>query len=148
MDSLIANHAYLALFILSFLAATLIPLGSEWLLILLLTKGHDPVVSVILATLGNSLGACTTYFIGLYGGSWLIEKVLRIDSSQQQRAERFYSRYGIWSLLLSWLPVVGDPICLAGGILRVRFDYFTILVVSGKLTRYAVVGWLTLQTVG
>ena len=148
MDDLIANHALPALFILSFLAATLIPLGSEWLLILLLVKGHDPVLTVALATTGNSLGACTTYLVGFYGGPWLIEKILRISREQQQRAERYYARYGIWSLLLSWLPVIGDPLCLIGGVMRIRIEYCASLVVCGKLSRYAVVAWLTLQAVG
>jgi membrane protein YqaA with SNARE-associated domain len=148
MDILIAEHAWLALFVLSFLAATLIPLGSEWLLVLLLVDGQSPIPLISLATAGNSLGACTTYAVGLYGGPWLVRKVLRIDDEQQQRAENFYCRYGSWSLLLSWLPVIGDPLCLAGGVLRVGFARFVVLVASGKLVRYAVVGWLTLQAAG
>ena len=145
MDVLIAEHAWLALFVLSFLAATLIPLGSEWLLVLLLVDGQSPLPLIALATAGNSLGACTTYAVGLYGGPWLVRKVLRIDDEQQQRAENFYCRYGAWSLLLSWLPIIGDPLCLAGGVLRVGFVRFVVLVSSGKLVRYAVVAWLTLQ---
>ena len=148
MDLLIVDHAWLALFILSFLAATILPLGSEWLLVLLLAEGHSPAPLLILATAGNTLGAFTTYAIGLYGGPWLIRKVLRVDTEQQQRAEKFYSRYGSWSLLLSWLPIVGDPLCLAGGVLRVGFIRFFVLVLIGKLARYATVTWLTLQTVG
>lgn len=148
MDTLIAEHAWLALFVLSFLAATLVPLGSEWLLVLLLVDGQSPLPLIALATAGNSLGACTTYAVGLYGGPWLVRKVLRIDDEQQQRAENFYCRYGSWSLLLSWLPIIGDPLCLAGGILRVGFTRFVVLVSSGKLVRYAVVGWLTLQAAG
>ncbi len=148
MDALIAEHAWLALFVLSFLAATLIPLGSEWLLVLLLVDGQSPMPLIALATAGNSLGACSTYAIGLYGGPWLVRKVLRIDDEQQRRAENFYCRYGSWSLLLSWLPVIGDPLCLAGGVLRVGFARFVVLVASGKLVRYAAVGWLTLQASG
>ncbi len=148
MELFIADHAWLALFILSFLAATILPLGSEWLLVLLLAEGHSPEPLVALATLGNTLGACTTYAIGLFGGPWLIRKVLRIDAEQQRRAERYYSRYGSWSLLLSWLPLVGDPLCLAGGVLRVGFLRFFVLVLVGKLARYATVSWLTLQAVG
>ena len=145
MDLLITDHPWLGLFVLSFLAATVLPLGSEWLLVLLLSKGLDPAPLVGLATLGNTLGACTTYAIGLYGGPWLKEKVLRIDADQQQRAERFYARYGSWSLLLSWLPIVGDPLCLVGGVLRVGFARFLLLVLSGKFIRYATLAWLTLQ---
>lgn len=147
MHEFLANYGYLALFILSFLASTLIPLGSEWLLVAVLLKNHDPVLSVALATAGNYLGACTTYAIGVYGGPLLVRKVLRIDEAAEQRADRFYSRYGSWSLLLSWLPVIGDPLCLIGGILKVGFTRFSVLVFSGKLARYATVAWLTLSGV-
>lgn len=148
MDVLIVDHPCLALFVLSFLAATLVPIGSEWLLILLLSRGGDPALLVAVATAGNSLGACTTYAVGLYGSSWLITRVLRIDPEQQHRAEQYYARYGSWSLLLSWLPIVGDAICLVGGLLQVGFVRFAVLVASGKLVRYAVVSWLTLKAVG
>lgn len=144
MHDFLAGHGYPALFLLSFLASTLIPLGSEWLLVTLLLKGRDPVGAVALASLGNYLGACTTYAIGLYGGPLLIRKVLRIDAEAEQRADSYYRRYGSWSLLFSWLPVVGDPLCLAGGLLKVGFVRFSILVFTGKLARYALVAWLTL----
>ena len=142
---MLVDHGYPALFFLSFLASTLIPLGSEWLLVVMLLNHRDPFTAVIVATIGNYLGACTTYWLGVYGGPWLIRKVLRIDERAEARAERFYARYGSWSLLLSWLPLVGDPLCLVGGVLGIGFFRFSTLVVAGKLGRYAAVGWLTLQ---
>jgi len=145
MDSLIADSAWTALFILSFLAATLVPLGSEWLLALLIMQNYDPTVSLLIATSGNTLGACTTYGLGIYGSSWVTEKVLRIDPEKRLRAEQFYQRYGFWSLLFTWLPVIGDPICLVGGILRINFPRFVILAGLGKLARYTIVVWLALQ---
>ncbi|PLX98100.1 MAG: hypothetical protein C0623_13705 [Desulfuromonas sp.] len=145
MDSLIADSAWTALFILSFLAATLVPLGSEWLLALLIMQKYDPTVSLLIATSGNTLGACTTYGLGIYGSSWVTEKVLRIDPEKRLRAEQFYQRYGFWSLLFTWLPVIGDPICLVGGILRINFPRFVILAGLGKLARYTIVVWLALQ---
>lgn len=135
---------YGSLFLLSFLAATLLPLGSEWLLVMMLAGGSDPLLSVATATAGNFLGAVTTYLIGIYGGGWLIEKVMGVTPRQQERANRYYRRYGAFSLLFSWLPVVGDPLCLVGGVLRINFGLFALLVVSGKLARYAVTAWLTL----
>ncbi|MBT8359229.1 MAG: DedA family protein [Desulfobacterales bacterium] len=140
MEEILIDHGYLALFILSFLASTVIPLGSEWLLAALIVKGFDPAVSIGLATIGNTLGACTTYLIGLYGGDFLIKKALKIDDHSRRRAERIYSRYGSWSLLFSWLPVIGDPLCLIGGALKARFAFFFILVFAGKLARYVAVG--------
>lgn len=144
MHDFLAHHGLPALFALSFLASTLIPLGSEWLLVTLLLKKHDPVIAVSVASVGNYLGACTSYFIGLYGGTWLTRKVLRIDEKGEKRAERFYDRYGCWSLLFSWLPVVGDPLCLMGGLLKIGFTRFSLLVFSGKLARYVFVAWITL----
>lgn len=145
MHETLTAYGYPALFLLSFLASTLIPLGSEWLLIALLVQRHDPLATVIIATTGNYLGACTCYAIGIYGGKLLTEKLLRIDAAARDRAERFFSRYGSWSLLFSWLPVIGDPLCLAGGVLRIPFPRFSLLVASGKAARYALVAWLTLQ---
>lgn len=139
MSDLITSHAYLTLFLLSFLASTIVPVGSEWLLAALVVGGYDPASCVAVATAGNTLGACTTYGIGLYGGPFLIGRILRIGDEARQSAERFYARYGSWSLLLSWLPIVGDPLCLVGGILRVRFGRFSILVFLGKLARYIIV---------
>ncbi|MFZ5798747.1 MAG: YqaA family protein [Thermodesulfobacteriota bacterium] len=145
MEELLLSHGILALFLLGFLAATLMPLGSEWLLVALLIKGYDPLPAVAAATAGNTLGACTTYWIGLWGAPMVINKLLRIDARQQAKAEAVYARYGSWSLFFSWLPVVGDPLCLVGGILRVRFVPFFILVLSGKLSRYVLVSVATLQ---
>lgn len=147
MEEFLLNHGLLTLFLLSFLASTLVPLGSEWLLVSLLLQGTDPKWAVGLATVGNTLGAFTTYLIGWYGGTYLVRKVLRINDLSRQRAERIYARYGCWSLLLSWLPVIGDPLCLVGGVLRVGFGRFTLLVFGGKLARYLAVCWVTLDLV-
>jgi membrane protein YqaA with SNARE-associated domain len=144
MDALLTDNGYAALFLVSFLASTLLPLGSEWLLVILILRGSDPVMSVVIATAGNYCGACTTYWIGLYGSSFMIARVLRIDENARERAERFYEKYGSWSLLLSWAPIVGDPLCLVGGLLEVGFLRFSLLVFSGKLARYIAVASLTL----
>ena len=145
MHEWLTNYGLFSLFLLSFLASTLIPLGSEWLVVAMLLSGSEPFAVVAVATTGNYLGALSTYWIGLYGGDFLKVRVLRMDDKDTARAERFYSRFGSYSLLLSFLPVVGDPLCLIGGLLRVRFIRFTLLVVAGKLARYAAVAWLTLQ---
>ncbi|OBQ51711.1 YqaA family protein [Halodesulfovibrio spirochaetisodalis] len=136
---------YPALFFLSFLAATVLPLGSEWLLIAMVAGSFEPTTSVIVATAGNTLGACTTYAIGIWGGAYLINRILRIDEKSQQKAQSFYSKWGQWSLLLSWVPIIGDPLCLVGGIARMRFSLFLLLVLTGKFVRYAALAWLTMQ---
>ncbi|QEM66837.1 DedA family protein [Geobacter sp. FeAm09] len=139
---------YMALFTLSFLASTLVPLGSEWLLVLMLTRGYEPLATVAAATAGNYLGAVTTWLIGMYGGRWLIERVLRVSPEQEERARSHYRRYGAFSLLFSWLPVIGDPLCMVGGMMRINFGLFSVLVASGKLLRYAVTAWITLRIAG
>ncbi len=141
-DILLAEPGLGALFLASFLASTLLPLGSEWLLALLLTRGCPAPAAVAVATAGNTLGACTTWLIGRYGGPWLVRRVLRLGAAEQARAEALYARWGTWSLLLSWLPVVGDPLCLVGGVLRVGFGRFLLLVTAGKFARYAALAWL------
>ena len=146
MQEWLVNYGYYSLFLLSFLAATLVPIGSEWLLVtMLLSATSEPVAAVVVATAGNLLGAFSTYWVGRYGGDYLKRRVLRLDEDKTRRAESFYARFGSYSLLLSFLPVVGDALCLIGGVLRVRFIRFSLLVASGKFARYAAVAWITLQ---
>jgi membrane protein YqaA with SNARE-associated domain len=137
MESFLFHNGLTALFVVSFLAATILPLGSEWLLVALLLQAQQPTQVVAVATLGNFLGACTTYALGLWGSTFIMEKILRIDKNQRQRATRLYQKYGSWTILLSWLPVIGDPLCLVGGSLRLNFFLFSLLAFSGKLARYA-----------
>jgi len=145
MSDFFINYGLWSLFFISFCASTLLPLGSEWLLIALLLQGINPVATVAVATLGNSLGAGTNYLIGFYGGDWLIEKVLRIDENRQRQAVRWFNRYGSWALLLAWLPIIGDPLCLVAGILRTPLLRFSLLVTTGKGLRYTVLTILTLS---
>ena len=144
MMTFLSHYGYVSLFLLSFLASTIIPIGSEWLLITMVIKGMNPILSVASATTGNTLGACTTYAIGIYGSEWVSRKLLRFDELSRKRAEMFYAKFGVWSLLFSWLPIVGDPLCLAGGLLRINFGVFLLLVFVGKLLRYGLLAVLVM----
>jgi len=144
MHDFFTNYGYISLFMLSFLASTIVPLGSEWLLVALVVGGYDPMLSVAVATIGNTLGACTTYWIGLFGGPFLIVRILRISDEARLKAERLYAQYGSWSLLLSWVPIIGDSICLVGGMLRISLGKFSVFVLAGKLVRYTIVSLLAL----
>ncbi len=144
MPEILTQHDLLSLFLLSFCASTLLPLGSEWLLIALLLKGSSPFTVILVASVGNSLGAVSSYLIGLGGSRWLIEKLLRISVEAQQKARHWFQIYGKWALLFSWLPVVGDPLCLVAGSLKHRFDTFVLFVALGKTARYSLVALLTL----
>ena len=145
MQELLLANGYPALFLLSFCASTLIPLGSEWLLVALLVKGFAPLPVVMVASAGNVLGACTSYLVGIYGSAFLTTTVLRIDAADRARAGQLFNRYGSWCLLLSWLPVVGDPLCLLAGVMRIGFGRFVMLVTTGKVARYALVAWATVE---
>ena len=142
MEPTTLAESYIILFGVSFLAATIIPLGSEWLLAAMVVSGSNTPFAVAIASSGNYLGAVTTYLIGLYGGVFLIRRVLKISAEKEEKARRAYDRYGAWTLLFSWLPVLGDPICLAGGMMKTGFLSFSLLVFTGKLARYSLVAWL------
>jgi membrane protein YqaA with SNARE-associated domain len=142
LSSLAQTPSLPLLFTVSFLAATVLPLGSEWLLVLMISQGFSSSEAVIAASIGNYLGSCTTYMIGLYGSGYIIQKILRIDATQLGRAEKLYEKYGSWSLVLSWFPVVGDPLCLVAGVFKVHWLRFSLLVFLGKFSRYASVAYL------
>lgn len=145
MQEFLAANGYPALFLLSFLASTLIPLGSEWLLVALIVQGFAPLPVALVASAGNTLGACTSYGIGICGSTFLTTRMLRLDEKNRARAERFFATYGIWSLLLSWLPVIGDPLCVVAGMMKTGFGRFVILVLTGKAVRYAAVAWAAVE---
>jgi membrane protein YqaA with SNARE-associated domain len=139
MEQFLLNNGLPALFILSFLAATVVPLGSEWLLVALIFQSFSVPEVVLVATVGNYLGACTTYAIGFWGADFLIHRLLRVDAEHEAKAAAFFRKYGSWSLLLSWVPLIGDPLCLIAGSLRLNFLLFSLLVFVGKVCRYALV---------
>jgi membrane protein YqaA with SNARE-associated domain len=133
---------YLFVFLVSFFSATILPLGSEGLL---LYYANDATLSVFYlwcwASLGNTLGGLTNWFFGLYLIRFEHEKWFPISAVTRQKAEFFFNKYGIWSLLFTWLPVVGDGIALVSGVLRTPIWYFLPLVLIGKAARYALILW-------
>ncbi len=142
-DSLFGFPDYPLLFALSFLASTVIPIGSEWLLVVMIMKGYPPESCVLVASVGNLLGACTTMWLGRWGSDYVTHRLLRMDVKQLDRAKRLYAKFGSWSLLFSWVSVVGDPLCLVAGLFRIHFLRFSVLVFFGKCARYALVAWAT-----
>jgi len=132
--------AYLTLFAWSFLAATVLPLASEPMLIALVRSRDEFAVPVLVATAGNYLGACTTYFLARMAARRL-QPVSEAVSSHA-RAAKLIERFGQPALLLSWVPLVGDAIVVVAGGVGIRFLPFSLWVLAGKLARYAVVAWL------
>ena len=127
-----------ALFFSALISSTLFPGGSEALLLYRLNDGGNALGLVAIATVGNVLGSLITYAMGRLGNAAIHQKWLRISTTQTERAEAWFQTYGKPSLLLAWLPIVGDPLCLIAGLLRCNVMAFLILVTIGKCVRYAV----------
>ena len=135
---LITNFGYLGLFLISFLAATLLPLGSEAAVTLMAIAEFNPSRILIVATIGNSLGALINYLVGKWGAAFIFTKYIQVDQSTLEKLEKVYGRWGAPVLFFAWLPFVGDPLTVAAGVLRVNIYVFTFWVVLGKLFRYYV----------
>mgnify|MGYP000935653041 CR=1 FL=1 len=136
--------SYGALFLSALIATSFLTMQSESVLVGLLVAGQKPVAYLlIIATLGNVLGAVINWGLGravrrFEGRSWF-----PASQEQMQRAQRWYLRYGRWSLLASWLPIVGDPITVVAGALRESFWPFVALVTLAKGGRYIVLAAMT-----
>ena len=132
---------YLTLFTVAFLSATLLPMGSEALLLYDVSQNHSLLLLWGFATLGNTLGSMVNYWLGLKGESYLEEKG-HLSAQKMQKARDFFDTYGGWTLLLSWAPVIGDPLTFIAGVLRYNFKWFSLIVAVAKGTRYAIVIFL------
>ena len=126
---------YLILFITSLISATLFPLGSEALLIYDIKEGYNLYLLLLFATIGNSLGSVINYFLGLKGEEYLLKKSL-IKESYIIKCKKYFDKYGLYTVLFSWLPIIGDPITFVAGILKYDFKKFLFLVIIAKFSRY------------
>ena len=126
---------YLILFFSAFISATLIPFGSEAVLIYDINQGYSIYILVIVATIGNSLGSILNYFLGLKGEEFLIKKKLLKEKSIL-KTKKYFDKYGSFCILFSWLPIIGDPITFMAGVLKYNLKIFIILVFIAKFTRY------------
>ena len=128
-----------SLFASSFLSATLLPGNSEVVLVAMLLSGvSQPWLLVLIATMGNSLGGRTNVILGRFFP-------LREKSRWQEKAVGWLKRYGAATLLLSWMPVIGDLLCLLAGWMRISWGPVLFFLCLGKALRYVLVAWATLQ---
>lgn len=134
---------YLTLFIVSFLSATLLPLGSEALLLYDISQNHLLILLWIFATSGNTLGSMVNYWLGLKGEAYL-ERKGHVSVEKMEKSRKFFAKYGGWTLLLSWVPVIGDPLTFVAGVLRYNWRYFTLIVFVSKGIRYGVLIWIVI----
>jgi len=140
-----AELGHVGLFIAAFLAATVLPLSSEIVLSGLLLSGLSPITLVTTATTGNVLGSLANYAFGYWASLFVVKKWLRMSEDDFVRAEQRFIKYGMFSLCFAWVPIIGDPLTVMAGVLRVRLQWFLVLVAAGKLLRYVVISYMVLQ---
>jgi membrane protein YqaA with SNARE-associated domain len=129
--------AYAGLLFSAFTSATLLPGSSEATLLALLAMGRGEAVAlVVVATVGNVLGSLVNWVLGRFFSTFRDRHWFPVKARSYDRAVAWYRRYGSWSLLLSWLPVIGDPLTVVAGALRVEWFRFLVLVSLGKGGRY------------
>ncbi|MEW5714713.1 YqaA family protein [Pseudomonas sp. SB113] len=137
---------YLGLFLAAFGAATLLPLQSEAVLVGLLVSGRYSLWLLLgIATLGNVLGSLVNWWLGRWVEHFKQRRWFPVSDKQLEKARNHYQRWGHWTLLLSWVPVIGDPLTLVAGVMREPVWRFLLLVTLAKGLRYAVLAAVTLQ---
>jgi membrane protein YqaA with SNARE-associated domain len=129
---------YFGLFLSAFLSATLLPGTSELLLVSLMQQDLNQSLLWLWATSGNALGSVVNWVLGRYFLHFQHRRWFPVSEQSLEKAQHWFQRYGIWSLLLSWTPVIGDPLTLLAGVMKVRLSVFILLVVIAKGVRYAV----------
>jgi membrane protein YqaA with SNARE-associated domain len=140
-----STAVYAGLFAAALGAASILPLQSEPLLVGLLLLGEQPAWALVaVASLGNTLGSCLNWGLGRWIERYRDRRWFPVSPAALARAEGWYRRWGRWSLLLSWAPVMGDPLTVVAGVLREPFGTFLLLVAIAKTARYLVLAVVTL----
>jgi membrane protein YqaA with SNARE-associated domain len=138
------DFGYIGLFFASFLSATIVPFSSEAYLSIMIYADYNIFLSVIFATLGNTLGGTTGYFLGKLGKWDLIEKYLKIKKSKIESFRQKHSTKGSFFAFFSWLPFVGDFIPVFLGIMRINIFKVTFYMMLGKLLRYIIIAMISI----
>lgn len=143
------DYSFWGMFFSAFTAATLLPAQSEIVLSALLVADEKPLWALIaVAATGNTLGSAVNWLLGVYIQRFRHFRWFPVKEAALEKAKGWYHKYGRWSLLLSWVPVIGDPLTLAAGVMREPFSSFILIVAIAKLARYLVVAGLVLQWFG
>ena len=137
--------AYAGLFIAALIAATILPMQSEAVLVGLLLGDYSPWVLVAVASAGNVLGSVINWLLGRAVERFRDRRWFPANEAALERAQRWYRRYGKWSLLLSWVPIIGDPLTVVAGIMREPLPIFLVLVTMAKVGRYVALALITLH---
>jgi membrane protein YqaA with SNARE-associated domain len=136
--------AYAGLFLIALAAATILPLQSEPALVGLLLADYSPWLLLVVASAGNVLGSTINWGLGRAIDRYGSRRWFPASAAMLDRAQVWYRRYGRWSLLLSWVPVIGDPLTVVAGVLRERLAVFLVLVTIAKVGRYLALIGVTL----
>ncbi|TGU96694.1 DedA family protein [Mesorhizobium sp. M00.F.Ca.ET.151.01.1.1] len=139
--------AYASLFLAALIAATILPMQSGAVLVGLLLTDYSPWLLIAVASVGNVLGSVVNWLIGRDLERFRDRPWFPVNEAGLERAQQWYRRYGKWSLLLSWAPVVGDPLTVVAGTLRGPFRMFLLLVTIAKVGRYLVLAAVTLKVI-
>jgi membrane protein YqaA with SNARE-associated domain len=140
---------YLGLFLAAFGAATLLPMQSEAVLVgLLLTDRYAAWTLLAVATTGNVLGSALNWLLGRSIEHYRHKRWFPVSEDKLEQAQQAYHRFGRWSLLLSWVPIIGDPLTVVAGVMREPFWNFLLIVTLAKATRYLVLAALTMGWLG
>ena len=130
------------------MVATIVPFSSEaYLVSLIILNKYNVILLLLSASLGNVLGSVFNWICGYYATYFIQKKWFPINQKQIDKASFYFSKYGKWSLLLGWVPFIGDPITFVAGTLRYSFLPFLLLVSIGKIGRYIVVYFLTIGVI-
>jgi membrane protein YqaA with SNARE-associated domain len=137
--------SYLGLFLAAFGAATLLPMQSEAVLVGMLVSDRY-VISTLLAVaiVGNVLGSVLNWVLGRCVERFRHKRWFPVSEAKLAKAQQSYLRYGHWSLLLSWVPIIGDPLTVVAGVMREPFWRFLLIVTLAKGMRYLVLAAVAL----
>lgn len=138
MTELVLDYGYFGLFVFTLLASTLIAAPADVVAIAMPQLGFDPFMVGAVGTVAAYLGNLVNYYVGLYGTRFFLSRFISVDKESRwtQRASDLYKRFGVFSLLLSGVPFIGDPITTIAGGFRVNVAVFTVLVVVSKIIKY------------
>ena len=136
---------YASLFLSALAAATMLPMQSEAVLVGLLLADYSPWLLITVASVGNVLGSAINWLLGRGIERFRDRPWFPASNAGLERAQSWYRRYGKWSLLLSWVPIIGDPLTVIAGVLREPFWVFLLLVTVAKTGRYLVLAAITLH---
>jgi membrane protein YqaA with SNARE-associated domain len=140
LQSLVASYGPAGLFVVCFVSATVIPLSSEAAVYGALEYGMPASQVLIYASVGNCLAVAFNYLLGRWGSEAAHRKAL--ESKWAKQALEYLETHGMWALLLSWLPFIGDPLTVVGGIIRMNFLRFALITFSLRILRYVILIWI------